>query len=115
MERNRFDVTKNWDPVFLGILEKAYKIRYYDRLKETIRIGFYLNQFIGELDDTIHTIEKLTHGMSYERATRNKDHHLYENNFVLSNLNKKEYMERPDTAFSVRIQIGSYLTMKVLL
>lgn len=106
LERNRFDVTKNWDPVFLGILENAYKIRYYDRLKETIRIGFYLNQFIGELDDTVHSIEKLSHGMSYNRAIQNKDQHLYENNFILNKLNKKEYMERPDTAFSVRIQIG---------
>src|SRR6188474_1578669 len=29
LDKNYHDVTKRFDPVFLSILEKAYKIRYY--------------------------------------------------------------------------------------
>ncbi|MBZ4042614.1 hypothetical protein [Flavobacterium hibisci] len=46
------DVSEEFDPLFLEILTKAFKIRYYDNLREPIFIGFYLNQFIGELDWT---------------------------------------------------------------
>ena len=115
LERNHYDVTKTFDPVFVSILEKAYKIRYYDKLKGPIEIGFFLNQFIGELDNTIHNLETFIMKMQndkalhtpYGRAIRNNDHHLYENNFVLNNQDKKDFMEKPDTAFSVHIQIDS--------
>ena len=115
LERNYYDVTTKFDPVFLNILEKAFKIRYYDKLEEPIRIGFYLNQFIGELDNTIHDLETLVMKMQndrefhtpYGRAIKNNDRHLYENNFVLTNQDKKAFMEKPDTAFSVYIQTGS--------
>ena len=39
LNRNHHDVTKNLDPVFLSILEKAFKIRYYDNLKGPVTIG----------------------------------------------------------------------------
>lgn len=108
LARNYHDVTRKFDPVFLNILEKVYKIRYYDNLKEPLFIGFYLNQFIGELDDTIHSLEQLFPNTSpYTRAVKNNTHHLYENNFILNKLNKKEFMEKPDTGFSVRIAVGS--------
>jgi len=108
LERNNIDVTKNFDPVFLNILEKAFKIRYYDRLKQPVTIGLYLNQFIGELDHTIHNLEKLADlSLTYRRAIEHKDPHLYENNFILKNQDKREFMESPDTAFSVRIYVSS--------
>ena len=107
LEKNHYDVTKKFDTVFLSILEKAYKIRYYDRLEEAITIGFYLNQFIGELDDTIHFLEtSISLPSPYKRAVANHDPNLYENNFILNKQDKKDFMEGPDTAFSVRIQIG---------
>lgn len=108
LEKNYQDVTKKFDPVFLDILEKAFKIRYYDRLKEPVRIGFFLNQFIGELDDVVHQLEtSIALQTPYKRAIAANDPHLYENNFILNKLDKKEFMERPDTAFSVHIQIAS--------
>ena len=108
LEKTDHDVTEEFDPIFISILEKAYKIRYYDILDQPIVIGFYLNQFIGELDGTIHFLEtSKTPGIHYRKAVESKDPNLYENNFILNKQDKKDFMEKPDTAISVRIQIGS--------
>ncbi|MFT4155148.1 hypothetical protein [Parafilimonas sp.] len=47
-----FDVL---DPVFLEILGKAYKYRYYDEntITKPDTIGFLINQFLGTLDFTV--------------------------------------------------------------
>lgn len=82
-------------PVFINILQKAYKIRYYDKLEEPVKMGFFLNQFIGELDSTIHYLENNeTPGLLYGQAIRSKDPNLYQNNFILNNQNKKAFMEK---------------------
>ncbi len=112
LSKNNNDVTEKFDPVFLSILEKAYKIRYYDNIKEPIAISFFINQFIGELDDTIHLMENFVlkvHSMEtiYRRAVENKDPHLYKNNFILNKQNKKKFMEKPDNGFSIYIQVGA--------
>jgi len=112
LSKNNHDVTEKFDPVFLNILEKAYKVRYYDKIEEPILIGFYINQFIGELDDTIHLMEAFVirtqkNETPYRRAIENKDPHLYENNFVLNKQNKKDYMEKPDDGFSIYISAVS--------
>lgn len=101
-------------PVFLSILEKAFKIRYYDGLKQPMEFGFYLNQFIGELDNTINLLEtslgpdiSLNYITPYKRAVRSKDQYLFENNYVLTGQDKKTFMEKPTTAFSIHIYISS--------
>lgn len=109
------DIIKEFDPVFLEILENAFKIRYYDRIEKPIFMGFYINQFIGELDYTIDFIERFIantqnggESMSaYNRAIRTNDSHLYENNYILSKENKKDFMEKTDVGFSIHIRIGS--------
>jgi HEPN domain-containing protein len=109
LTKNYRDITQDFDPVFLDILVKIYKIRYYDNIKEPILIGFYLNQFIGTLDETIHSLEKLVEDKTpYKRAVENKDPHLYKNNFILNKKDRKEFMEKPDTGFAVRINIGLF-------
>jgi HEPN domain-containing protein len=102
------------DPVFFELLESAFKIRYYDKIKNPIFIGIYLNQFIGELDSTIDLLEKFiaqtqngeTFRTGYKRAIENKDPHLYENNFILTHQNKKDFMEKPDDGFSIYLRVG---------
>jgi hypothetical protein len=111
LAKNGQDVTTKFDPAFLSILEKSYKIRYYDRLKKPIQIGFFLNQFIGELDSTIHFLETSdTPGLLYKQAIQNKDPNLYQNNFILNKQDKKQFMEKPDTAVAIHIEIGSSST-----
>ena len=105
------------DSVFLEILQDAFRIRYYDRIKKSIFIGFYINQFIGELDYTIDFMERFIanqrnagESMSkYYSAIDDKDPHLYENNFILSKENKKDHMEKPDIGFSIYIRIGTVI------
>ncbi len=71
--------TKKFDPVFLDVLEKAYKIRYYDKLEKPVQFGFFVNQFLGELDSTVDYLEKiLSPGLLYRRAIKNKEPHLYQ-------------------------------------
>jgi len=109
------DVTEELDPFFLEVLEYAFKIRYYDKIEQPIFFGFYINQFIGELDYTIDFLENFiarteNGGASftaYNRAIKNNDSHLFENNFVLNKENKKDFMEKPDVGFSIYIRIGS--------
>ena len=108
LAKYNIDVTENFDPVFQSILEKAYKIRYYDTLKKPIFIGFFLNQFIGELDYTIDSLEKRTNiNLLYTRAIRDKEPHLFKNNYILKKQSKKDFMEKPDFAFSIHIKIDS--------
>lgn len=111
------DIISEFDPVFIEILENAFKIRYYDRIEKPIFMGFYINQFIGELDYTIDFIERFIANTQnggefiseYNRAIRNNDSHLYENNFILDKVNKKDFMEKPDIGFSIHIRIGSVI------
>jgi len=102
------DVTKYFDSRFMDLLGKAYKDRYYDDLKEPITIGFFVNQFLGELDFIIDFFENkiildLRDGngnilkSQYKRDIDNKNHDLYLNNYILNGISKKEHMEKPDT------------------
>lgn len=115
LSRVNQDVTEGFDPLFLEILGDAFKIRYYDKIESPIYMGFYINQFIGELDWTIDFIENFiaktqSGGQSispYTKAVQSRDPHLYTNNFVLHKENKKDFMEKPDVGFSIYISIGS--------
>ena len=91
LQKNNCDVFKNFDPIFIKILEDVYKIRYYDTLKKPVTMGFYLNQFIGELDHNIYLMEtsinpeiSLNSLTPYKRAVKNKDPNLWKNNFILN-------------------------------
>jgi HEPN domain-containing protein len=109
------DVTEEFDPLFIEILEKAFKIRYYDKIEQPIFMGFYINQFIGELDYTINYLENFIFntescGQSitlYSKAVIKKDSDLFYNNYILNQENKKDYMEMPDIGFSIYISVGS--------
>lgn len=115
LEKVNSDVTKDFDPVFLAILEKAFKIRYYDKIEKPIFMGFYINQFVGELDYTINYLENFifntqSQGQSitvYSKAVVNKDPGLFYNNYILNRENKKDYMEMPDIGFSIYINVRS--------
>lgn len=112
--KSKCTLIENFDSVFLNVLEKAFKIRYYDGLKEEIEIGIYLNQFIGELDEVIYILETYiakskNNGSKfspYWSAIKNKDSLLYEENFILNRIDKKIFMEKPGYAFSIYICPG---------
>lgn len=109
-----FDVTSLIDKTFLEIIEDVYKVRYIDKITETITFGFFLNQFLGELDYTVYLFEnsvisEVKDAMGnpiitpYHRAVKSKEIHLFQNNYVLKGLSKYEYMTMEDIGFSVQI------------
>ena len=109
-----FDVL---DPVFLTILGKVYKYRYYDEktITKPDTIGFLVNQFIGTLDFTILKLDSLfilsynENGISIpldtrlKSAAKNSLPDLWLNNYVLHGLDKIEFMNRKSKAFGIYI------------
>ena len=109
-----FDVL---DPVFLDILSKAYKYRYYDEntLTKPDTIGFLINQFLGTLDFTIFKLDSLViinqeqYGSIIRqdsvliRTAKSGSPDLLLNNYILNNVDKTEFMNRKSKAFGLHI------------
>ena len=109
-----FDVL---DPVFLEILGKAYKYRYYDEktITKPDTIGFLVNQFLGTLDFTILKLDSLfiitkdkdgvttSQDTQLKRAAKSGLPDLWQNNYVLNKIDKTEFMNRKSKAFGLHI------------
>ncbi|MBL7741404.1 MAG: hypothetical protein JNK14_19450 [Chitinophagaceae bacterium] len=103
-----------FDPVFLDILGKAYKYRYYDEntVKEADTIGFIVHQFLGELDYTVFLINKLVTitdkdnkpiATSFSRDIESQNPNLFLNNYLLNKIPKKEFMDRVGKAYGIHV------------
>lgn len=113
------DFTDQFDERFLDILAKAYRVRYYDDLNATVTIGFFVNQFLCELDYVIHFFETvlypniedeagnqiLTH---YKHDAKLQTTYLVENNYLFMGITKKEFMEKPGYCFCIYINPFSF-------
>jgi hypothetical protein len=109
-----FDVL---DPVFLDILGKVYRYRYYDEktITKPDTIGFLVNQFLGTLDftilklDSLFIISKQENGLTIlqdtqlKRAAKSGLPDLWLNNYVLNKIDKTEFMNRKSKAFGLYI------------
>jgi hypothetical protein len=100
------------DARFVDILIKAYKLRYYDTIEQATVIGFFKNQFLGELDSAFSLFEKLyildnekgekiLTPFQMDLKVQNPD--LIENNWVALNMEKKTFMEIGCEGFAVYI------------
>ena len=99
------------DPLFIEILSNAYPLRYYDNIKKETSIGFFKNQFLGELDAAVYwfdftvniTDEKGTGFSPLKRDYQNKNPDLLENNWVAQKppLDKKKFMETDCEGFAI--------------
>ena len=112
-------ISKFLDERFLGVLGKAYQARYYDNLNAPIMISFFKNQLIGELDYTVSFIEKIVtlkgdQGIElktpYQFAVAGKEPDLFENNYVLNGILKRDFMEMPDEGFGYYIDVQKKYT-----
>ncbi|MBL0269794.1 MAG: HEPN domain-containing protein [Chitinophagaceae bacterium] len=105
------------DPNFLSVLSDVYKIRYFDNIKEHFSVGFFINQFIGELDHSFAIFERayimeksdgseaLT-PLKMDLKKGNQD--LLENNWVAKKLNRKEFMENGCIAAGIAVNPINY-------
>jgi hypothetical protein len=114
------------DPVFLKLLGKSYKYRYYDEgtVTEADTIGFLVNQFLGELDYTIALCEKIfiitdennnPLDTQYKREAKECKPGLFLNNYILNNIPKKEFMNRKSNAFGLHLNpkfLGTEIEIK---
>lgn len=102
------------DRRFIEILSKAYHLRYYDNIKSPVSIGFFKNQFLGELDYAIGFFENvfnMNRSGTHEQVLsplkmdiKNKNPDLLENNFLNSpRPDKKSFMETNCISFAVYI------------
>lgn len=101
------------DPLFLQILCKAYALRYYDDITAPVTIGFFKNQFIGELDGAVALFEKLLilekkdgggvvlSPLQMDLKAGNPD--LLENNWVAQKIRKEEFMSTNCEGFAIHI------------
>lgn len=107
------DFTKKIDERFLEILGKAYQIRYYDNLKSPITIGFFVNQFLCELDYSVNFFETILYNFiddkgtqvetSYKKYVFEKNPTLILNNYLFMGISKKECMEQVDNGYCIYI------------
>jgi hypothetical protein len=100
------------DPKFLYVLSLVYKLRYFDKLKKEESFGILINQVLGELDFLVNLIEtKITcknHKgeiikLGYKKAVEEKDSNLFYDNYILNNIDKKEFMERKSKFYSIQV------------
>jgi HEPN domain-containing protein len=100
------------DPRFIDILTKAYPLRYYDNIKSPTSIGFFRNQFLGELDQAIYWFDQalilsndkgaIISPLKLDFQENNPD--LLENNWVTQNpIDKKRFMETDCEGFAIYI------------
>lgn len=106
------------DPIFLDILVKGYRYRYYNNIKEPSTLGFFKNQFLGELDGMIELFERLFILKKVKDGKEeailsplkmdynvNKNPDLSENNWVTTpEKDKKAFMENNCVGFAVYLQ-----------
>lgn len=103
-----------FDENFIKTLRILYSHRYYDDIKEDRSFGFLVNQFLGELDYTISIFETIYHTMKietpgissktvYARNLEANTRDLLENNFVVHNLPKSDFMKRETYVYGVYV------------
>jgi hypothetical protein len=105
------------NPSFLTMLELVYDLRYLDdpdKPKPGFTIKLERWPILAELDLTvISLLNKISFGQGdakftgmYEHMVEAKDARLWENNYLLANKKKEEFIARRDTVYCVRIDEG---------
>lgn len=100
------------DPRFIEILIKVYPLRYYDNIRSPTSVGFFKNQFLGELDEAVYWFDQAII-LSDDKGTvlspvrcdfQNGNPDLLENNWVARKpADKKKFMETDCVGFAIYI------------
>lgn len=98
-------VFDSFDSNFIDILGKVYTFRYLDNIRALDSVGFLVNQFLGELDFTISTLEACFKFCDwetpYQRDFRNHSLRLYRNNWKLERWPKRIFMQQQSSFFGI--------------
>lgn len=105
------DLTKKLNIEFLDYLRKCYELRYSDGLSSDFNISVYARETLAELDYTVHNMEfqlNFQHSGGFEvntmyrSALKSLDVRLFNDNYLLLNQDKLEFLSKPDVAFGMR-------------
>jgi hypothetical protein len=105
------------NPEFIEFLERAYQLRYVDDLEKDFNLCISRRKTLAELDFTVAQIEnrlvreqegktverfytKLLKGETYMAPL------LWQDNYLLQGMNKKDFIEQPDFVYEVRSSSG---------
>lgn len=98
---------------FLKILSKIYLSRYYEKLETGYNFVILKNQFLAELDYTFSYLDELTKfrmgrdknfpDSKYNRDKAEQLDVLVENNYIISNISKEQYLAQPEYVYEFRI------------
>ena len=100
---------------FLVFLRNCYKLRYTDTLPPDFNVTIYARETLAELDHTIFSMEfqvNVRKSDSTEITTRyrgvlkSKDPRLLNENHVLNQQDKTDFLKKPDTGYEIRNRPG---------
>jgi HEPN domain-containing protein len=100
------------NPEFIKVITKIYKSRYYEGLGPGYNFVINRNKFLAELDFTYTLLDSKTiikSGKNPDRESNyyidvaNKNPILFQNNYILNNIDKDVFLNQPDTVYEFRI------------
>lgn len=112
LNSRKTDFTTKIDENFFEILGKVHERQSYSNPNFLITIGFFVNQFLCELDYSINYFENVFSennidkngnevSSSYQKYASENNSALVLNNYLFNRLSKKEFMEQPDNGYFI--------------
>jgi hypothetical protein len=117
-DKINYPIEPKLDSRFMDLLSKAYKLRYFDKIKDADNFGFFINQVLCELDYTVNLLDGITQKRTlaneviesqYVSSFKDQSHPIHINNYLSLGISKKEFMERPSRGFGIKITSGGQI------
>lgn len=91
---------------FLKLLQIIYQVRYIDNLKQEVSFSIERLKFLAELDSVIKNLSDVVklydnNGKllsSYNSVVNSKKHDISNENWIISGVEKKQFVSQPDIA-----------------
>lgn len=95
---------------YIKMVSKIYKSRYYEYLQPGYNFVINKNKFLAELDFIYSLLESKTkiqfntnRKSAYQHSLEIKDTSVFENNYILNNFSKKDFLMKPEVVYEFRI------------
>lgn len=98
------------NPEFLKFLERCYTLRYTDSLERGFTLKVFARETLAELDHTVYNTEMQINVRrddggrvlsAYRNALQKKTPNVFDDNHVLQNISKTDFLRRPDKAYAI--------------
>ncbi len=101
---------ENLNIEFFKMLSKIYKSRYYEFLQPDYNFVINKNKFLAEFDFVYSLLESKSKIVSsnykqsiYQQAIDNKDAVIFQNNYILNNISKEEFLMKKEVVYEFRM------------